>query len=106
MYFQHLFLCIKHYQLVPGASSFEVADIYFHVYVGANVSLKDHLGRNFLHLTVLQPGGLQHLNEKFLQVQYALIYISQLPSLGNVKKKTTTFLISNVSRSFWCLLSC
>uniref|UniRef100_A0A8V5FV51 Transient receptor potential cation channel subfamily A member 1 n=1 Tax=Melopsittacus undulatus TaxID=13146 RepID=A0A8V5FV51_MELUD len=37
---------------------------------GANVSLKDHLGRNFLHLTVLQPGGLQHLNEKFLQMEH------------------------------------
>lgn len=69
IYFQHLFLCFKHSQLVPGTSSFEVAGIYFHIYLGANVSLKDHLGRNFLHLTVLQPGGLQHLNEKFLQVQ-------------------------------------
>uniref|UniRef100_A0A8D2PXJ0 Transient receptor potential cation channel subfamily A member 1 n=1 Tax=Zosterops lateralis melanops TaxID=1220523 RepID=A0A8D2PXJ0_ZOSLA len=37
---------------------------------GANVSLKDHLGRNFLHLTVLQPGGLQHLNEKYLQMEH------------------------------------
>uniref|UniRef100_A0A663MZB1 Transient receptor potential cation channel subfamily A member 1 n=1 Tax=Athene cunicularia TaxID=194338 RepID=A0A663MZB1_ATHCN len=37
---------------------------------GANVSLKDHLGRNFLHLTVLQPGGLQHLNEQFLQMEH------------------------------------
>ncbi|XP_074843185.1 transient receptor potential cation channel subfamily A member 1 isoform X2 [Carettochelys insculpta] len=37
---------------------------------GANVSLKDQLGRNFLHLTVLQPGGLQHLDEKFLQMKY------------------------------------
>ncbi|KAM9163470.1 LOW QUALITY PROTEIN: transient receptor potential cation channel subfamily A member 1 [Pangshura tecta] len=37
---------------------------------GANISLKDQLGRNFLHLTVLQPGGLQHLDEKFLQVKH------------------------------------
>ncbi|XP_066480502.1 transient receptor potential cation channel subfamily A member 1 [Tiliqua scincoides] len=36
---------------------------------GANVDLKDQLGRNFLHLTVLHPGGLQHLNEKFLQMK-------------------------------------
>nr|XP_056710881.1 transient receptor potential cation channel subfamily A member 1 [Euleptes europaea] len=37
---------------------------------GANVELKDHLGRNFLHLTVLHPGGLQHLNENFLQMKH------------------------------------
>ncbi|XP_075776642.1 transient receptor potential cation channel subfamily A member 1 [Pelodiscus sinensis] len=37
---------------------------------GANVFLKDQLGRNFLHLTVLQPGGLQHLDGKFLQMKY------------------------------------
>uniref|UniRef100_A0A6J0V738 Transient receptor potential cation channel subfamily A member 1 n=1 Tax=Pogona vitticeps TaxID=103695 RepID=A0A6J0V738_9SAUR len=37
---------------------------------GANVELKDHLGRNFLHLTVLHPGGLKHLNEHFLKMQH------------------------------------
>uniref|UniRef100_A0A8D0C5L2 Transient receptor potential cation channel subfamily A member 1 n=1 Tax=Salvator merianae TaxID=96440 RepID=A0A8D0C5L2_SALMN len=37
---------------------------------GANVELKDHLGRNFLHLTVLHPGGLQHLDEEFLKMKH------------------------------------
>ncbi|XP_048363786.1 transient receptor potential cation channel subfamily A member 1 [Sphaerodactylus townsendi] len=37
---------------------------------GANVEIKDCLGRNFLHLTVLHPGGLQQLNEKFLQMKH------------------------------------
>ncbi|XP_044279991.1 transient receptor potential cation channel subfamily A member 1 [Varanus komodoensis] len=37
---------------------------------GANVELKDHLGRNFLHLTVLHPGGLQHLKEQFLKMKH------------------------------------
>ncbi|XP_062985937.1 transient receptor potential cation channel subfamily A member 1 [Elgaria multicarinata webbii] len=37
---------------------------------GANVELKDHLGRNFLHLTVLHPGGLQHLDEQFLKMKH------------------------------------
>ncbi|XP_013908594.1 PREDICTED: transient receptor potential cation channel subfamily A member 1 [Thamnophis sirtalis] len=37
---------------------------------GANVELKDLLGRNFLHLTVLQPGGLQHLNEHYLKMKH------------------------------------
>ncbi|XP_053105352.1 transient receptor potential cation channel subfamily A member 1 [Hemicordylus capensis] len=37
---------------------------------GANVDLKDHLGRNFLHLTVLHPGGLQHLNNKFFEMKH------------------------------------
>nr|ADD82928.1 transient receptor potential cation channel subfamily A member 1 [Python regius] len=36
---------------------------------GANLELKDHLGRNFLHLTVLHPGGLQHLSEQFLKMK-------------------------------------
>nr|XP_060631461.1 transient receptor potential cation channel subfamily A member 1 [Anolis sagrei ordinatus] len=37
---------------------------------GANVELKDHLGRNFLHLTVLHPGGLKHLNDQFLKMKH------------------------------------
>ncbi|KAJ7338916.1 hypothetical protein JRQ81_012818 [Phrynocephalus forsythii] len=37
---------------------------------GANVELKDHLGRNFLHLTVLHPGGLKHLDEQFLKMKH------------------------------------
>ncbi|NXY05159.1 TRPA1 protein, partial [Pteruthius melanotis] len=64
---------------------------------GANVSLKDHLGRNFLHLTVLQPGGLQHLNEKYLQVQYASVYVFLLPLLGKCKEKSNHhFILSDV----------
>ncbi|XP_074058153.1 transient receptor potential cation channel subfamily A member 1 [Macrotis lagotis] len=37
---------------------------------GANVEIKDHLGRNFLHLTVLQPYGLKKLKQEFLQMQH------------------------------------
>lgn len=44
-------------------------------FLGANVEIKDHLGRNFLHLTVLHSGGLQHLNAKFLQVQDASVCV-------------------------------
>ncbi|XP_060133733.1 transient receptor potential cation channel subfamily A member 1 isoform X1 [Zootoca vivipara] len=48
---------------------------------GANVELKDHLGRNFLHLTVLHPGGLKHLNEQFLKVQEASAYMKHIKDL-------------------------
>ncbi|KAM9308391.1 transient receptor potential cation channel subfamily A member 1 [Gastrophryne carolinensis] len=34
---------------------------------GANVALTDNMGRNFLHLTVLQPGGLKNINAEYLQ---------------------------------------
>ncbi|XP_068090926.1 transient receptor potential cation channel subfamily A member 1 [Hyperolius riggenbachi] len=34
---------------------------------GANVKLTDCLGRNFLHLMVLQPGGLKHISVEILQ---------------------------------------
>ncbi|KAG8441939.1 hypothetical protein GDO86_010936 [Hymenochirus boettgeri] len=34
---------------------------------GANVKLTDNYGRNFLHLAVLQPGGLKEINAEFLQ---------------------------------------
>ncbi|XP_061460813.1 transient receptor potential cation channel subfamily A member 1 [Rhineura floridana] len=37
---------------------------------GANVEIKDHLGRNFLHLTVLHPCGLKHLNEQVLKMKH------------------------------------
>ncbi|XP_044151009.1 transient receptor potential cation channel subfamily A member 1 isoform X1 [Bufo gargarizans] len=33
----------------------------------ADVKLTDNFGRNFLHLTVLQPGGLKNIREEFLQ---------------------------------------
>lgn len=49
--------------------------IFFYVYLGANTEIKDHLGRNFLHLTVMHSGGLQHLNEKFLQVWGILVCV-------------------------------
>ncbi|XP_077208275.1 transient receptor potential cation channel subfamily A member 1 isoform X1 [Paroedura picta] len=48
---------------------------------GANVELKDHMGRNFLHLTVLHSGGLQHLDEKFLQVQGTLVCMKHIKDL-------------------------
>ncbi|XP_018417833.1 PREDICTED: transient receptor potential cation channel subfamily A member 1 [Nanorana parkeri] len=34
---------------------------------GANVKLMDNYGRNFLHMTVLQPGGLRNINAEILQ---------------------------------------
>ncbi|XP_043850025.1 transient receptor potential cation channel subfamily A member 1 [Dromiciops gliroides] len=37
---------------------------------GANVEIKDYFGRNFLHLTVLQPYGLKNLKQEFLQMQH------------------------------------
>ncbi|KAM5314416.1 transient receptor potential cation channel subfamily A member 1 isoform 2-T2 [Glossophaga mutica] len=37
---------------------------------GAQVDIKDHLGRNFLHLTVQQPYGLKNLQPKFMQMQH------------------------------------
>nr|AEL30802.1 transient receptor potential cation channel subfamily A member 1 [Carollia brevicauda] len=37
---------------------------------GAQVDIKDHLGRNFLHLTVQQPYGLRNLQPKFMQMQH------------------------------------
>ncbi|XP_032746529.1 transient receptor potential cation channel subfamily A member 1 isoform X1 [Rattus rattus] len=37
---------------------------------GAKVDIKDHLGRNFLHLTVQQPYGLRNLRPEFLQMQH------------------------------------
>ncbi|XP_032982279.1 transient receptor potential cation channel subfamily A member 1 isoform X1 [Rhinolophus ferrumequinum] len=37
---------------------------------GAHVDIKDHLGRNFLHLTVQQPYGLKNLQPEFMQMQH------------------------------------
>nr|XP_006202494.1 transient receptor potential cation channel subfamily A member 1 [Vicugna pacos] len=37
---------------------------------GARVDIKDHLGRNFLHLTVQQPYGLKNLRPEFMQMQH------------------------------------
>ncbi|XP_028389671.1 transient receptor potential cation channel subfamily A member 1 [Phyllostomus discolor] len=37
---------------------------------GAQVDIKDHLGRNFLHLTVQQPYGLKNLQPEFMQMQH------------------------------------
>ncbi|XP_075684342.1 transient receptor potential cation channel subfamily A member 1 isoform X2 [Rhinoderma darwinii] len=34
---------------------------------GADVRLTDNYGRNFLHLIVLQPGGLKNIRDEFLQ---------------------------------------
>nr|XP_033785675.1 transient receptor potential cation channel subfamily A member 1 [Geotrypetes seraphini] len=44
---------------------------------GANVKIRDQTGRNFLHLTVLQPGGLKHLNKEFLQLDEIKELVSQ-----------------------------
>nr|BBD96140.1 transient receptor potential ankyrin 1 [Ambystoma mexicanum] len=43
---------------------------------GANVTIKDQCGRNFLHLTVLQPGGFKHLNKDFLQLDTVKALVS------------------------------
>lgn len=37
-------------------------------FLGARVDIKDHLGRNFLHLIVQQPNGLKNLQPEFMQV--------------------------------------
>ena len=41
---------------------------YVHIFLGANVNVKDKGGCNFLHLTILQPKGLKNLTEEVLQV--------------------------------------
>lgn len=44
-------------------------------FLGAHVHIKDHHGRNFLHLTVQQPYGLKNLQPEFMQV----IYVHEFP---------------------------
>ncbi|KAM5158043.1 transient receptor potential cation channel subfamily A member 1 isoform 2-T2 [Mantella aurantiaca] len=43
---------------------------------GANVKLVDSFGRNFLHLTVLQPGGLRNINPEILQKEEIKLLVS------------------------------
>uniref|UniRef100_A0A8C5MP51 Transient receptor potential cation channel subfamily A member 1 n=1 Tax=Leptobrachium leishanense TaxID=445787 RepID=A0A8C5MP51_9ANUR len=49
---------------------------------GANVKLTDNFGRNFLHLTVLQPGGLKNINSEFLQMENIKLLVSDEDSEG------------------------
>lgn len=42
--------------------------------VGANVQLADNYGRNFLHLIVLQPGGLKNITAEVLKVCH-IVYV-------------------------------
>nr|BCR37381.1 transient receptor potential cation channel subfamily A member 1 isoform 277V [Buergeria japonica] len=43
---------------------------------GANLKLVDNYGRNFLHLTVLQPGGLRNINAEILQGEDIKLLVS------------------------------
>nr|BCR37383.1 transient receptor potential cation channel subfamily A member 1 isoform 277V [Buergeria buergeri] len=43
---------------------------------GANLKLVDNYGRNFLHLTVLQPGGLKNINAEILQREDIKLLVS------------------------------
>ncbi|KAM4705765.1 transient receptor potential cation channel subfamily A member 1 [Rhinophrynus dorsalis] len=49
---------------------------------GADVKLKDTCGRNFLHLAVLQPGGLKNINTEFLQMESVKQLVSDEDSEG------------------------
>ncbi|MEE6463732.1 hypothetical protein FKM82_006038 [Ascaphus truei] len=49
---------------------------------GADVNLTDYHGRNFLHLTVLQPGGLKNINTDFLQMENVKQLVSAEDSEG------------------------
>ncbi|XP_063307399.1 transient receptor potential cation channel subfamily A member 1 isoform X1 [Pelobates fuscus] len=49
---------------------------------GADVKLTDNYGRNFLHLTVLQSGGLKNINSDFLQMEHIKALVSDEDSEG------------------------
>ncbi|XP_053322889.1 transient receptor potential cation channel subfamily A member 1 [Spea bombifrons] len=49
---------------------------------GANVKLTDNYGRNFLHLAVLQPGGLKNINNECLQMENIKALVSDEDSEG------------------------
>ncbi|KAM8966317.1 transient receptor potential cation channel subfamily A member 1 isoform 2-T2 [Pelodytes ibericus] len=49
---------------------------------GADIKLTDNYGRNFLHLTVLQPGGLKNINSDFLQLEQVKLLVSDEDSEG------------------------
>lgn len=57
--------------------------IFISCLLGAKVDIKDHLGRNFLHLTVQQPYGLKNLRPEFMQVIYDYGY----PKLSYVQQR-------------------
>ncbi|XP_069813573.1 transient receptor potential cation channel subfamily A member 1 isoform X1 [Dendropsophus ebraccatus] len=51
--------------MATSCSSWKIVNLLLEK--GADVKLTDNYGRNFLHLTVLQPGGLKNISEEFLQ---------------------------------------
>ncbi|KAM3927836.1 transient receptor potential cation channel subfamily A member 1 [Leptodactylus fuscus] len=51
--------------LATSCSSWKIVNLLLEK--GADVKLTDNYGRNFLHLTVLQPGGLKNIKEEILQ---------------------------------------
>ncbi|XP_073439946.1 transient receptor potential cation channel subfamily A member 1 isoform X2 [Dendrobates tinctorius] len=51
--------------MATSCSSWKIVNVLLEN--GADVKLTDNYGRNFLHLTVLQPGGLKNIREEFLQ---------------------------------------
>ncbi|XP_029779461.1 transient receptor potential cation channel subfamily A member 1 [Suricata suricatta] len=54
--------------LATASASWNIVNLL--LFKGARVDIKDHLGRNFLHLTVQQPHGLKNLQPKFMQMQH------------------------------------
>ncbi|XP_072007830.1 transient receptor potential cation channel subfamily A member 1 isoform X2 [Engystomops pustulosus] len=50
--------------LATSCSSWKIVNLLLEN--GTDVKLTDNYGRNFLHLTVLQPGGLKNIREEFL----------------------------------------
>ncbi|XP_053571098.1 transient receptor potential cation channel subfamily A member 1 [Bombina bombina] len=53
--------------LATSCSAWKIVNLL--IEKGANVTLTDNHGRNFLHLTILQPGGLKNINTEFLQME-------------------------------------
>ncbi|XP_066434673.1 transient receptor potential cation channel subfamily A member 1 isoform X2 [Eleutherodactylus coqui] len=51
--------------LATSCSSWKVVNLLLEK--GADIKLTDNYGRNFLHLTVLQPGGLKNIRQEILQ---------------------------------------
>ncbi|XP_069777339.1 transient receptor potential cation channel subfamily A member 1-like [Narcine bancroftii] len=49
---------------------------------GANVKIKNRMGCNFLHLTVMQPRGLQNLSEEILQSKEMRILLNDEDNNG------------------------
>ncbi|XP_072267162.1 transient receptor potential cation channel subfamily A member 1 isoform X2 [Pyxicephalus adspersus] len=60
--------------LATSCSAWKVVNLLLEK--GADIKLVDNYGRNFLHLTVLQPGGLKNINAEILQREDIKLLVS------------------------------